>query len=94
MMTIAKIAGALLAAAGLAALIGFGVTARNDEEYAKAAVLLERNPGNVLYEAKFGGAQIKRAFLISASAGGGLLALNGVTLFLVGVVGARRSQPG
>lgn len=91
-MTMAKITGCLLTALGVAALIGFGMKARNDEEYARAALLLERNPGNVLYEARFGGAQIKRAFLISGSAFGALLALNGVTLFLVGVVGSRQRR--
>jgi len=91
-MTMAKIAGTLLVALGLAALIGFGWQAYTDEDYAKAALLLERNPGNVLYEAKFGEVRIKRAFLLLFAGGGGLVALNGVTLFLVGVVGAKQQR--
>ena len=89
-MMMAKLAGGLMIGIGLSGAVIFGGMAFTDSEFAKAKLLVERNPGNVMYEAQFGGAQIKRAFQLSTAAGGVLLALNGVTMFLVGVVGSRR----
>lgn len=76
-------------AIGLAAFTAFAFYVVRDEEYAKAALLLERNPGNVMYEARYGAAFVKRALLISGAVAGGLLALNGTTFLLIGKLAAR-----
>jgi len=91
----------------LALLLGFAIAAasalqiQRDEAYRKAELVARRNPGNVLYEAEFKGAQVRRGFQIFGTFGGGLLALNGLTLLLLGAVAgrapkieARSSAPG
>jgi hypothetical protein len=78
-----------------ALLLGLVLTAisvsqiARDDAYRKAALVASRNPGNVLYEAEFKGAQVRRAFQIFGAFAGGLLGLNGVTLMLLGVVAGR-----
>jgi hypothetical protein len=93
MAKLAKVVGALLLLAGLAVSAGFGSGVVRDAEYARAKLLLERNPGNVLYEAKHGAAAVKRGFLIVGAVSGALLSLNGVTLLLLGVVAGRQTRP-
>jgi len=69
--------------------ISVGQIARDNDTYRKAALVASRNPGNVLYEAGFKEAQVRRAFELLGAFGGGLLGLNGVTLMLLGVVAGR-----
>jgi hypothetical protein len=76
-------------------LVGLGFAAiclrqmAGDDEYRKAALVAARNPGNVLYEAEFKGAQVRRAFQVVGASGGTLLALNGATLIGLGVIAGR-----
>ena len=88
----AKTVGMILLAVGLAALIGFSAYVVRDEQFSKAALLKERNPGNVLYESQYFVAATIRVFLIAGAVGGALLALNGATLLLVGSVAARQDM--
>jgi hypothetical protein len=77
--------GMVLAAIGVAVLIGFGVVAvRDSGDFHKAQLLRERNPGNAMYDLQFFVATSQLAFLTSGAVAGGLLALNGLTLMLVG----------
>lgn len=85
-----KVVGAALGAIGLATVIVFGVYVVRDEEYARAALLAERNPGNIIYEARYGAASLKRALLICGAAAGALLTLNGITFLLLGAIAARQ----
>ena len=80
-------ATALLLGLGLVALSTIHIV--RDDAYRKAELVASRNPGNVLYEAEFKGAQVRRAFQIFGAFGGGLLGLNGVTLILLGGIAGR-----
>ena len=84
-----KVAGVALGLGGLVLAVWLAVAIFRDEEYAKAAMLMERNPGNVLYESKYFVAAVWRAIRVGVAMSGALVALNGVTLFLVGVVSER-----
>lgn len=92
MAALCKGIGGLLVLAGL----GFALLClrqmAGDEEYRKAALVASRNPGNVMYEAEFKGAQVRRAFQVAGASGGVLLALNGVTLTLLGLVAGRANR--
>jgi hypothetical protein len=92
MSGIAKAVGTALVAAGLAALIGFSVFVMRDERFEKAALFKERNPGNVMYESQYFAAFTIHTFLVSGAICGALLALNGTTLLLLGVVAGRQEQ--
>jgi len=85
-----KWGGTVLTVLGLAALIACAAAVVRDQKYGRAALARERNPGNVLYEAEFKGAQAERAFVLIGGALGVLLAVNGATLIAVGVVACRR----
>lgn len=77
--------GMVIAAIGLAVLIGFGAVAIEDSgAFSRAKMLRERNPGNAMYDLQFFVATSQLAFLTSGAVAGGLLALNGLTLMLVG----------
>jgi hypothetical protein len=89
---IAKAVGTTLLAAGLAVLIGFTVFVWNDERFHKASMLKERNPGNVMYETQYFAAFTIHTFLVSGAVCGALLALNGTTLLLLGIVAGRQDQ--
>jgi hypothetical protein len=65
-----------------------------DEEFAKAALLAERNPGHMLYEARLGAASVRRGFAFGGVGAGLLLALNGGTLFLIGRVAEKSTASG
>jgi hypothetical protein len=92
MSGIAKAIGTTLLAAGLAALVGFSVFVWRDERFHKSALLKERNPGNVMYESQYFAAFTIHTFLVSGALCGALLALNGTTLLLLGVVAGRQEQ--
>jgi hypothetical protein len=89
MVRTVRTVGATLIVIGLVAAVVFAVYVVGDREYGTAALLLERNPGNVMYEARYGGAFIKRALLVSGAVAGVLVALNGTTLLLLGHLAAR-----
>ncbi|HUI24655.1 MAG TPA: hypothetical protein VL403_01125 [Candidatus Kryptonia bacterium] len=89
MAGVCKLVGGLVLLIGVL-FAGACVTAMaRDEAYAKAKLVASRNPGNVLYEAEFKGAQVQRAFQLVGAAGGALLGLNGLTLILLGAVAGR-----
>ena len=84
-----KLVGSLIVTLGVLVVALCVLQIVRDEAYRKAALVASRNPGNVLYEAEFKGAQVRRAFQIGAAVGGVLLGLNGVTLLLLGAVASR-----
>jgi hypothetical protein len=92
MSRIAKAAGTTLLAVGLAVLVGFSLATWRDERFRKAALQKERNPGNVMYEGQYFAAFTIRTFLVSGAICGALLALNGSTLLLLGVVAGRQEK--
>lgn len=93
MVRVVRMAGVALVAVGLALLVGFSVYAVRDERFQKAGLLKDRNPGNMLYESQYFAAATIHLFLVSGAVAGGLLALNGMTLFLVGSVVGRLGHP-
>jgi hypothetical protein len=92
MSGITKAVGTTLLAVGLAALIGFAVFVWRDERFQKSTLLKERNPGNVMYESQYFAAFTIHTFLVSGAVCGALLALNGTTLLLLGIVAGRQEQ--
>ena len=84
--------GGILVVLGLVVALGFLVAIQRDDAYAKAAMASARNPGNVMYEAEFRGAQVRRGFEVMGVAVGVLLAINGATLVALGAVAARSSH--
>jgi hypothetical protein len=87
----ARTIGIVVAAIGVAVLIGFGsIAVRDSGDFNKAKLLRERNPGNAMYDLQFFVATSQIAFLVGGAVAGGLLALNGVTLMLVGRLAQER----
>ena len=84
-----KIVGGGLVVVGLAVVLTFGVVMLRDDAYRRSALAHALNPGNVMYEAEFKGAQVRRAFEVMGGLVGLLLAINGATLVAVGLVAAR-----
>ena len=85
-----KVIGTVLVALGLvAAVLAGGALRRHADSYNHAALAAQLNAGNVMYEAELGKAQITRAFELTGLCIGVLLALNGATLFGLGVVTGR-----
>jgi len=83
--------GIVIAAVGVAVLIGFGAVAiEGSGDFRKAQLLRERNPGNAMYDLQFFVATSQVAFLTSGAVAGALLALNGLTLMLVGRLARER----
>lgn len=81
--------GGVLVVLGLAAALAFAVAIVRDDAYSKAEMASSRNPGNVMYEAEFGAARIRRGFQLGGMIAGFLLGLNGSTLVGVGIVAGR-----
>lgn len=93
MTRVCKIVGSLLVTLGiLASVLSLMAVSRDADSYNHAALAVERNAGNVMYEAEFGKAQLKRAFELVGTSLGVLLALNGATLVALGVVASRRPR--
>lgn len=91
MLRRAGLIGMLLAAVGVAVMLGFGSVAfQGSGDFSKAKLLRERNPGNAMYDLQFFVATSQIAFLTSGAVAGGLLALNGLTLILVGRLARER----
>jgi hypothetical protein len=85
--------GLVIAAIGLAVLVGFGAVAvEGSGDFSKAKLLRQRNPGNAMYDLQFFVATSQLAFLTSGAVAGGLLALNGLTLMLLGRVARERED--
>jgi len=84
-----KIIGGALAAVGLAVALTFVVVIARDEAYGRAALAAAHHPGNVMYEAEFKEAQVRRAFELVGVIAGVLLSLNGATLVGLGRVAGR-----
>jgi hypothetical protein len=87
--------GGILVVLGLAVALGFLLAIQRDDGYAKAALASARNPGNVMYEAEFGAARVRRGFQLGGVITGVLLGVNGSTLLGLGIVASRqqRSEP-
>ncbi len=81
-----KIIGGALAVVGLAIALTFVVAIARDEAYGRAALAAVHHPGNVMYEAEFKEAQVRRAFELASVIAGVLLSLNGATLVGLGLV--------
>lgn len=92
MSSVAKAVGTTLVAVGLAIVVGFSVAVWRDERFQKSTLLKERNPGNVMYEGQYFAAFTIHTFLVSGVICGVLLALNGTTLLLLGIVAARQDE--
>jgi hypothetical protein len=74
-------------------LVGFGAVAiEGSGDFSKAKLLRQRNPGNAMYDLQFFVATSQLAFLTSGAVAGGLLALNGLTLMLVGRLARERES--
>jgi hypothetical protein len=70
----------LVVAFGILMGIGFLQRATGDEEYRRAAMMRERNPGNVLFESEYRVVEARRVFLFYSAAGCFLTALIGGSL--------------
>jgi hypothetical protein len=91
MARVGKLGGGLLVVLGLAVLLlSLGAMRRDRESYDRAALAAERNTGNVMYEAEFGKARLRRAFEVVGAAFGIVFVLNGATLVALGVIAERR----
>jgi hypothetical protein len=84
-----RLIGGLLIVLGLAGTLTLATVMVRDQSYQHAALAYERNRGNVMYEAEFKGAQVRRAFELVGAALSFLLALNGATLVAVGIMARR-----
>jgi hypothetical protein len=81
--------GGFLLVLGVAVALSFLVAIRRDDTYAKAELASARNPGNVMYEAEFGAARVRRGFQFGGVIAGVLLGVNGSTLMGLGIVAGR-----
>ncbi len=89
MSRVCKLVGGALLLVGLAVTLTFAVIIGRDDAYRRADLAYSLNAGNVMYEAEFRGAQVRRAFEMMGGVAGVLLAINGTTLVALGVVAAR-----
>jgi hypothetical protein len=84
-----RIIGGALSVVGIAIALTFVIVIARDDAYRRAAATYALNRGNVMYEAEFRGAQVRRAFELTGTIAGILLAINGATLIGLGIVAAR-----
>jgi hypothetical protein len=91
MLKRARMLGVIVAGVGLAVLLAFGGFAVQhfSGDFSKARLVHERNPGNAMYDAQFFVAASGLSLLVGGAVAGGLLALNGLTLILVGRLAER-----
>ena len=92
MSRVCKAIGTVLLAVGIIALVAFTSFVLGDEDFQRAQLVKERNPGNVMYESRYFVALTAHTFLIGGALCGGLVALNGLTLLLLGIVVQRQGQ--
>ncbi|MFN8641927.1 MAG: hypothetical protein U0802_09815 [Candidatus Binatia bacterium] len=91
MLRRARPIGMVIAAIGVAILLGFGsVAVQGGADFRKAQLVRQRNPGNAMYDLQFFVATSQLAFLVGGALAGGLLALNGLTIMLVGRLAQER----
>lgn len=64
----------------LAGIVFLRAVGEGSEEYRRAELLRERNPGSMPYELEFGVAQSRRVFLVYSAAGSLLIAVVGGSL--------------
>lgn len=82
--------GTVILAIGLAVLISFSYYAYvNLDEFRKAQMFHERNPGNAMYDAQYFVAASQFIFVGGGAIAGLLLALNGVTWIALGTAVCR-----
>ena len=75
-----KLLGAIVALLGVLAGARFVTLVRNDEAYARAALMRERNAGNILFESEFRVAEAGHVFLLYSAIGSFLIAIVGGSL--------------
>ena len=97
MLRHARIIGMVIAGIGVAVLLGFAAVAAQSVvpaggDFRKAQMVRERNPGNAMYDLQFFIAATRLGFLVSGAVGGGLLAINGVTLMMLGATAAELDE--
>jgi hypothetical protein len=86
----ARAIGIVIAGVGLAVLLGFGgVALHNLDEFRKAQMVHQRNPGNAMYDLQYFVAASQLMFVLAGAVIGGLLALNGATWIALGTAARR-----
>lgn len=86
----ARTLGIILAGAGLAVLVSFAVAATQNADTFHAALAARReHAANALVDLRFLVASSQFAVLVGGAFAGGLLALNGYTLILIGRLARR-----
>ncbi len=85
--------GGALVVLGVAIALAFLVVIGRDDAYRKAEMASARNPGNVMYDAEFGIAKVRRGFHLIGVITGMLLGVNGTTLVGLGIVAGRIGRP-
>ena len=93
MARVCTILGGVLVVLGVAVALAFAVAIGRDDAYTKAEMASTRNPGNVMYEAEFGAARVRRGFQLGGAVAGALLGVNGLTLVGLGMVASRVQRP-
>jgi len=84
-----KFIGTVLGVLGVVVTLTFAVVIARDDDYRRAALTASHNPGNVMYDAEFKGAQVRRAFEMIGIIVGVLLLINGTTLLGLGMLAGR-----
>ena len=72
-----KAVAVIVALAGTLTGVRFVTLVRNDEAFARAAMMKDRNAGNILFESEYRVAKAAHVFLIYSAAGSFLIALIG-----------------
>jgi len=75
-----KAVAALVALAGVLVGARFVTLVQNDEAFARAAMMRERNAGNILFESEYRVAEASHVFLVYSAASSFLIALIGGSL--------------
>lgn len=90
-----RVLGIVLAAIGIAILLGFGgVALDGGGELQRARAARAAHPGNAMYDLRVLVAGSQFALLAGGAAAGGLLALQGATLVLLGRLAERLEAAG
>jgi len=75
-----KTVAAIVAFAGVLVGVRFVTLVRNDEAFARAAMMRERNAGNILFESEYRVAEASHVFLVYSATSSFLIALIGGSL--------------
>ncbi|MGD9763032.1 MAG: hypothetical protein AB7V27_04880 [Candidatus Binatia bacterium] len=95
MLSRARTLGLVLIGVGLAVLVSFtAVAVQGVGDFRGAQLAHDRNPGHAMYDLQFFIATTRMGFLLFGAAAGGLLALNGWTLALLGRLAEARETAG